>query len=260
MCLEPHRKALTEINFNGRVYTAQSECQLAAGMWVWSTLQIAVAAGLATTFDDTIYLTGFFGEVNRTFRPRHVVVGELLGFSVLLAISLIGYAIGLTVPREVVGLLGVLPVAIGVRGLLELSRSRSEASGERHGLLLQQASEPPMRVAPGFPSRQLSLWQILRDRQTYSVALVSISNGSNNLSIYIPLFASLTLPKILLVIPVLYGFILIWLFLSYALTRMPGIALVLNRYARACFPFILIWLGVRILSDSGALALINAWI
>jgi hypothetical protein len=28
--------------------------------WLSAILQIAIGAGLATTFDDTIYLTGFF--------------------------------------------------------------------------------------------------------------------------------------------------------------------------------------------------------
>ena len=55
--------------------------------WLLATLQIAVGAGLATTFDDNIYLTAFFGKVNRSFLPRHVVIGELIGFSILLSIT-----------------------------------------------------------------------------------------------------------------------------------------------------------------------------
>jgi cadmium resistance protein CadD (predicted permease) len=83
--------------------------------------------------------------------------------------------------------------------------------------------------------------------------MVAISNGSNNLSIYIPLFASLPVAKTLVTIPILYGFILTWLFLSYHLTRAPGIALLMNRYATRLFPYILIWLGFRIMIDSGTL-------
>jgi cadmium resistance protein CadD (predicted permease) len=225
-------------------------------MWIWSTLQIALAAGLATTFDDTLYLTGFFGEVDRTFRPRHVVVGEFLGFSVLLVISLVGYGVGIILPKSHVGLLGILPILIGINNLWELIRQRGEPQPEEQDTRTR-VIRLQSRISPGFPSRKLSLWDLLRDRQTYDVALVTISNGSNNLSIYIPLFASLSLGKILVVIPVLYGFIAAWLSLAYALTRLPGISLVLNRYAKIFFPFILIWLGYRILSDSGSLMLIG---
>ena len=224
-------------------------------MWIWSTLQIALAAGLATTFDDTLYLTGFFGEVDRNFRPRHVVVGELLGFTVLLAISLIGYAIGMALSKRLVGLLGILPILIGISNLWEQLRERPGPEPEQQEPRTS-FRKTQSRVSPGFPSRRLSLWELLRDRQTYDVALVSISNGSNNLSIYIPLFASLSLAKIVVVIPVLYGFIALWLSLAYVLTRLPGISLVLNRYARIFFPFILIWLGFRILSDGGTLSLL----
>lgn len=65
-----------------------------------ATLQIALAAGLATTFDDNIYLTGFFANVNRSFRPQHVVVGELIGFSLLISISLVGLLLGKLLPTE----------------------------------------------------------------------------------------------------------------------------------------------------------------
>lgn len=225
-------------------------------MWIWSALQIALAAGLATTFDDTLYLTGFFSEVDRTFRPRHVVVGELLGFTVLLAISLLGYAIGLALTPSIVGLLGILPILIGIHNLWDLAREHTTPERDQQEIPTSFRRNRS-RISPGFPSRRLSLWELLRDRQTYDVALVSISNGSNNLSIYIPLFASLSLAKIFVVIPVLYGFIATWLSLAYALTRLPRISLVLNRYARTFFPFILIWLGFRILSDSGTLALLN---
>jgi cadmium resistance protein CadD (predicted permease) len=218
--------------------------------WITATLQIALGAGLATTFDDNIYLTGFFGEVNRTFRPRHVVAGEFLGFTLLLIISLIGFAAGLVLPQNVIGLLGVMPILIGIMGMIQYWQSRGDRAEN------QQASSLKFSKLKGFQSREPSFGEVLMDRQTYNVSVVSISNGSNNLSIYIPLFASLSLLKIAIVIPVLYGFIATWLFLSFQLTRAPGIALVLNRYARAVFPFILIWLGYRILSDTGAIALL----
>ncbi|MFN9695451.1 MAG: hypothetical protein ACK52U_13890 [Synechococcaceae cyanobacterium] len=45
-----------------------------------------------------------------------------------------------------------------------------------------------------------------------------------------------------------------WLLLSFRLTRLPGVAITLSRYGRRLFPFVLMWLGFRILHDSGALA------
>ncbi|MEB3353274.1 MAG: cadmium resistance transporter [Cyanobacteriota bacterium] len=220
--------------------------------WFWATLQLALAAGLATTFDDNIYLTGFFAEVNRTFQPRHVVVGELLGFTALILIGLLGHWIGLAIPQPIIGLLGLLPILIGLLTLLRQWRQwRGSERSDR------EISALRFRDLRGFESRQPSLWSVLVDRQTYKVSMVTISNGSNNLSIYIPLFASLSASRILVLIPVFYGFVISWLFLSYHLTRAPGMALLLNRYAPSLFPFILIWLGARILADSGSLTLLS---
>ena len=45
-----------------------------------------------------------------------------------------------------------------------------------------------------------------------------------------------------------------WLLLSFRLTRLPGVAVTLSRYGRSLFPFVLMWLGLRILHDSGVVA------
>lgn len=212
-----------------------------------TTLQIALAAGLATTFDDNIYLTGFFAKVNRNFRPQHVVAGELLGFSLLILISLTGLALGKLLPTAWLGWMGVLPILIGVRNLAGFLRFGHGDDQDR------QASQVRFQGLGGFTPRAPSLLEVIRDRRTYTVSLVTIANGSNNLSIYIPLFVSLRSAQLAVVVPVLYGFVVLWLVLSFHLTRTPGLALLLNRYAPLFFPFVLIWLGFRILSDSGSL-------
>lgn len=225
--------------------------RLAEGlMALLDTLQIALGAGLATTFDDNLYLTGFFGESSRTFRPLHVVVGELLGFTFLLSISLLGVPLGLVIPSQKVGLLGLMPILIGLMNLLSYRNQR--VGGHRRS----SESPLPLRRSHHFESGRTTVWEVLRQKQTYDVFLVAISSGGNNLSIYIPLFASLSFVDVLVVVPVLYGYIAAWLFLSFFLTRAPGLALVLNRYAPLFFPFILIWLGCRILVDTGAVALL----
>lgn len=243
--------------------------------WFLATLRIALAAGLATTFDDNVYLTGFFGAVNRQLQPRHIVVGELLGFTVLLAISLMGYAMGLALPRSVLGLLGLLPILIGGRALVEQARSwrqspdlfrLSLSSASTPGRITKHTADPAVNhvvhrsesqggaaAVHGFAATRPSWLACLSEGQTYRVSMVTIANGSNNLSIYIPLFASVSLVKILVMIPVFYGLIATWLLLSFRLTRAPFVALALNRYMPNLFPFLLIWLGLRILLDSGSL-------
>lgn len=81
--------------------------------WILSTLCLGMAIATATTFDDNIYLTLFFSKTNHLFRPRHVIVGELIGFTGLVLISLGGLLAGLMIDHAWIGLLGLLPLALG---------------------------------------------------------------------------------------------------------------------------------------------------
>ncbi len=212
---------------------------------VMGNVQAAVAVAMATTFDDNIYLTGFFSETDRNFRPMHVVVGELLGFTLLIGTSFVASRVlAQTIPLTAIGWLGVLPILIGLANLVQLLRPT-----------------PPRELQPlpargprseGFASSTLTLGTVLRQHHTYKVSAVTLSNGGNNLSIYIPLMATSTTASALLTMVVCYGAVIAWLSLSFRLTRLPLVAIHLSRHARRLFPFVLMWLGFRILSDSGA--------
>jgi cadmium resistance protein CadD (predicted permease) len=209
--------------------------------WFHGALATGIAAAVATTFDDNIYLTLFFGKVNRSFRPRHVVIGEYLGFSALVGISLIGFLGGLAIPHVWIGLLGFLPVMIGISHLLNREQEETIQA------VSANLNTKPVRRAR---SQNQSFWATLRDPQTYRVSAVTIANGGNNIGIYIPLFASSTLPSLSVILCVCYLTVGLWCFLSYNLTRQPGIAFVMARYARKVFPFVLIWIGLSIVLEN----------
>ena len=213
--------------------------------WLIATSLIGISAAFATTFDDNLYLTAFFGKVNRSFRPKHIIVGEFVGFTALIFASLPGFLGGLIVPEAWIGLLGLLPIAIGISHLM--SRENQEE-------IVQDVS---LNLNPDKPQRQKkSLFAILRDRQTYRVSAVTIANGGNNIGIYVPLFASSNLPSLGVILLVCYFTVGLWCFMSYHMTRNPLMAPVLARYGRKIFPFVLIWLGLSILMKSGTFQLL----
>lgn len=208
--------------------------------WLISTLIIGISVAFATTFDDNLYLTAFFGKVNRSFRPKHIIIGEYLGFTTLVFASLPGFFGGLIIPSTWIGLLGLLPIAIGISNLI----SREEETETVQAVSLDLTSP----VKSGHQKK--SLLATIRDPQTYRVSAVTIANGGNNIGIYVPLFASSNLPSLGVILCVCYFTVGVWCLLSYNLTRNPLMAPVLTRYGRKIFPFVLITLGLSILIKS----------
>ncbi|KOP27825.1 transporter [Hapalosiphon sp. MRB220] len=214
--------------------------------WLIGTLIIGISAAFATTFDDNIYLTAFFGKVNRTFHPKHIIIGEFVGFTALVLASLPGFFGGLFLPEAWIGLLGILPIIIGISNLM---------SRDDNGDTIQDVS---VKFSNSVKSRrqQQSLLATLHDPQTYRVSAVTIANGGNNIGIYVPLFATTNLPSLGVILCVCYLTVGLWCLLSYNLTRNPLIAPLMARYGRKIFPWVLMWLGYSIMMKSGTFQLV----
>lgn len=144
------------------------------------------------------------------------------------------------IPSTWIGLLGLLPIAIGISNFI---------SREEEGETVQAVSVE--LTSPVKSERQnKSLLATIRDPQTYRVSAVTIANGGNNIGIYVPLFASSNLPSLGVILCVCYFTVGAWCLLSYNLTRNPLMTPVLTRFGRKVFPFVLIYLGLSILIKS----------
>src|SRR5260370_36754352 len=79
---------------------------------VVATLITGVISFSATNIDDMFVLTLFFSQTPRKWR---VVLGQYLGFTPLLVISLVGFFGGRVFPHEWIRFFGLGPIAIGVK-------------------------------------------------------------------------------------------------------------------------------------------------
>ena len=82
-----------------------------------SLIAIGVSAFAATNIDDIFLLMIFISSL--TYPIRHIILGQYLGIGSLIGISIVGSLITLVVPTYVVGLMGIAPIAIGVKHLIE---------------------------------------------------------------------------------------------------------------------------------------------
>ena len=81
---------------------------------------IGVAAFAATNIDDIFVLMIFFSSL--TLPVRQVVLGQYIGIGLLIIISALGSLIALVVPPYAIGLLGIIPIAIGIKNLVEIGK------------------------------------------------------------------------------------------------------------------------------------------
>lgn len=202
-----------------------------------SAISTGVAAFSATNIDDIVLLTLFFSQVNTTFRHWHIIAGQYLGFSVLIIASLPGFFGGYFLPQPWVGLCGLLPISIGIKCFFDQDDDSQESEIEK--------------------IQQQSLLTKFINIQTYSVAAITVANGSDNISIYVPLFASSTWESLLIILGVFFTLVGLLCYIAYILTHQQAIADVLTRYGNNFMPFVLIGLGAFIIFKSGTLTLLH---
>ena len=203
--------------------------------WIAATLITAAVAFVTTNIDDIVVLAVFFSMVNGTFRRRHVVAGQYLGFTALVVISLVGFVFGRVVPHEWIGLLGLLPIAIGIRKL------------SRRNRIVEQEKIERLEAESVWSAFLFGLFS----RQTFGVTAVTVANGGDNIGIYTPLFASSSFSQLLVVLGVFFVLVGVWCYLGYRLARHPAVARGFARGGHLLVPFVLIALGIYILIESG---------
>jgi cadmium resistance transport/sequestration family protein len=207
--------------------------------WLITAISTGLVAFSATNIDDLVILLLLFSQVNANFTTRHIVVGQYVGFAVLVMASLPGLFGGLVIPQNWIGLLGLIPIAIGISSLVNSEEDSSE------------------QINPETEQFQYSEIANFFSPQIYTVAAITIANGSDNISIYVPLFASSDLGSFLIILFVFFLLIGVWCYAASKLTTQKSIADKITQYGNQLIPFVFIGLGAFISLKSEALNLLK---
>ncbi|HEY1707045.1 MAG TPA: cadmium resistance transporter [Rhizomicrobium sp.] len=188
-----------------------------------TVLALAVVAFVSTNIDDAFVLVGFFSDAR--LRTASVVAGQFLGIASLTAAAIAFSLLTFALPDRDIGLLGILPVLIGLWHLWKALRAND--GGEAH---------PPA----GFGA-------------ILSVATVTVANGGDNIAVYVPLFSRQTAGGVLAICAVFAAMTALWCAAGAALVGHPRLGAPLRRWGSRIMPLVLIGLGAFILVSSGAL-------
>jgi cadmium resistance transport/sequestration family protein len=191
------------------------------------TIATAVGVFAGTNIDDIIVLTVLFLASRTDGKPARwqVWAGQYAGIGILIAASAVAAA-GLTiVPDKWVGLLGLVPFALGVRSLVATIRSRS------------QGAEPDTPVAGN----------------ALAVAGVTIANGADNISVYTPLFRTIGVGASALTIAVFAMLVAVWCLAGSWLASHKTVIGIVEGYGHWIVPAVFMLIGAVIVIKSGVI-------
>lgn len=194
-------------------------------------LGLAIALFAATNIDDVFVLIGFFSD--RKFCARDIVVGQYAGITALFGVSVVASLLSLVIPRAYMGLLGIAPILIGAKKLIEQSR---KPDGTEEGLEHHRRYGAYGRTA--------------------TVALVTMANGGDNIGIYTPSLAIRSGHEITVIALVFAVMTALWCAFAHWMVNHPKLGEPIRRCAYRVVPVVFIGLGVLILYGAGSFRLL----
>lgn len=185
-----------------------------------SLLGVGISAFVATNIDDTFVLILLFSIPS--LLTRNVIIGQFLGIVLLVVISSSAALLALAIPAFVIGLMGFIPIIIGIKRLTN------------------------------FPGKPETIQAIKKEYLSFlSVTAITISNGGDDIGVFTPLFAKYnTVAEVSVLISIFLIMTGIWCIVTFYFIRHPFVASRINVLSNAVTPFVLIGIGVYIIIDS----------
>jgi cadmium resistance protein CadD (predicted permease) len=186
-----------------------------------SLLATGVTAFVASNIDDTFVLILLFSTPG--LLVRNIILGQFLGIGVLVLISSFAAFLALAVPLFVIGLMGFIPIILGIKRLLELQ-------------------EAPIKKKEILKTDHLSI---------LFVSAVTISNGGDDIGVFTPLFAKYNTPAEVTILVILLMVVTgLWCVATFYFIKHPFVVSRVKYFTRIITPFALIGIGVYIILDS----------
>jgi cadmium resistance transporter, putative len=181
---------------------------------------------LSTNLDDLFVLMFLFMQARGKRDFISVLFGRYFGTAIIISVAIAG-AYGLhIIPEKYIGLLGFVPITLGIKEFICSVRSDKNAAKERLIGYLDSSKN---------------------NNLLFSAVTLSVSNGADNIGVYIPLLVDFSKTQILLFLSVFAVMTILWCFVSACLIGIPSIKNKLQRYKNILVPVIFVSLGIYIL-------------
>ncbi|MFZ3070075.1 MAG: CadD family cadmium resistance transporter [Anaerolineaceae bacterium] len=199
------------------------------------TILSAVAVFVSTSIDYLLILTIIFTQARIRKSIGHIIGGQYLGTAILVVVSLVAAFVLHFVPQEwMVGLLGLIPLILGIQVAVKAGKKEEEKNEEEEIIEKLEARES--------------------SRLFWTIALITIASGGDNLGVYIPYFATLSVGEIITAMVVFAILTAVLCYLGFKLSTIPLISKTLEKYEKVIVPIVYIALGIYIMLESGTIS------
>lgn len=199
------------------------------------TIISAVAVFISTSIDYLLIITVVFAQARTKKSAYHIVGGQYLGTAILVAVSLLAAFVLHFIPQEwMIGFLGLVPISLGIWAAFKKGESEEEEEEEEE------------EVIEKLEARKSSLL-------FWTITLITIASGGDNLGIYIPYFASMPAGEITIALIVFALATSLLCYAGYKLSSVHLISETLEKYERIIVPIVYIGLGIYIMAESGTI-------
>lgn len=197
-----------------------------------ANLLSAIAVFVSTSIDYLVILTIVFAQTRSRRGVTHVTLGLYLGTAILVISSLLAAYVLHFIPEEwIIGLLGLIPIALGIYVAVRKEDDDEDEEDE---------------LAERFE-------QTRENRLFWTMTLITIASGGDNIGVYIPYFASLDASGIISAILTFIVLSAILCLIGYKIAGIRLISETLERYERIIVPIVYIGLGIWILLENGTI-------
>ncbi len=182
----------------------------------------AVVSFVSTNIDNIFVLMILYAQAQNRRDNIQIIIAQYLGIGCLTAISILGALGTQLIPSKYIGLLGFLPLILGIRAWITYKKRCDQENEE----------------------------QKITQISFISVALLTIANGADNIGVYIPVFSGYSFVDFAVTILVFIIMNALWCYLGYVLISYPYIKRKIMKYQHILVPIILISLGLAIIAKN----------
>ncbi|MDY4762437.1 CadD family cadmium resistance transporter [Streptococcus thoraltensis] len=196
---------------------------------MFQTLFSALAVFISTSIDYVVLLLIVFASLGRK-QFLKVLIGQYIGISLLVIVSLVIAYLFHFIPEDwMIGLLGLIPIALGIRFAMI---DKDENDDETEEVMAQLHRGKYLAV---------------------TVTSLTLAAGGDNLGVYIPYFSGMSSQEVSLVILVFIVAIFILNWLTYQVAATSLMSRIVENLEKWFLPLVFIGLGIYILIENGTI-------